>query len=112
MDVNIKKICEMQRLQEEWKTIEHEAPDEGCIMVAKNMAILLNQHAIRIDWLQAEYHGAIKFVMIGSDDKWCEIVCDNDGDIGVCLSDGSVWVVMDDYYTIGDSMKRIKKWLS
>jgi len=109
----IKKIEELSNLKNNWDGLGAIIPNKDAIIMAKKMVDILYNYDLDVNWVKPFVKGGIDLLLISNDNKkWCKIKIDNDKDIGICLSNGDIWFIIDDFYTIEDSLDKIKGWLN
>jgi len=111
-------INELRLLKKGWNgVIDTPAPNKVSIDNAELLVNLSMDDGIEVGYIQPSHNGGVNLIYIGdmktivTDQKWVKVECDNDGDIGVLLSDGNIWFILKEFITINESIKRIKEWL-
>lgn len=107
-----------RKFEKGWDSYDADPPNDGAIRLTKNMIVMLETHGVDVNYVQPSVEGGLALIMVGQqpntsvkEQHWVKIECDNDGDIGVCLSDGRVWFIMEEFITVKESIDKIKEWL-
>lgn len=111
------EIKELMKLKKGWDGDSATAPNKVSISNAELLIDHFNKVDIEVNYIQPSHNGGVNLIYIGNtkpiitDVKWVKIECDNDGDIGILLSDGTVWFILTEFITISESIQKVKTWL-
>ena len=86
--------------------------------IVKNILIELYNNGIVVNYIQRKHKDDICLVIIGDqcedvkDQKWCQIIIVDNSEVGFFLSDTRMWIILDDFITLKDSIKLLKEFFN
>jgi len=85
---------------------------------SKGIVDVLDVVNIKPNYVQPFNRGGIKLFIIGEitknvkDQKWVQIICDNNDDITFLLSNGDIWFEDEESFNMLKSINKVKLWIT